>query len=141
MVECRHLHFWIANSAVYHTPPCTALENATLVCLLETSSLPTSPPIQALMVLQLSRPPQGCTEVVAFAETPESAQTSQGTPMDIRSIGMVTTTGISSMSASRVVQDDTTRSIYMDTITASIRRVVLSGLDPDVSSAGPTIEI
>ena len=30
MVECRHPHFWIANSAVYHTPPCTTLENATL---------------------------------------------------------------------------------------------------------------
>ena len=29
MVECRHQHFWIANSAVYHTPPCTALEKAT----------------------------------------------------------------------------------------------------------------
>ena len=28
-VECRHPHFWIANSAVYCTPPCTALENAT----------------------------------------------------------------------------------------------------------------
>ena len=71
---------------------------------------------------------------------PESAQTSQGTPMDIRSIGMVTTTGISSVSASRVIQDDTIRSIYMDTITASIGRVVLSGPDPDMSSAGPTIE-
>ena len=29
MVECGHLHSWIANSAVYHTPPRTALENAT----------------------------------------------------------------------------------------------------------------
>ena len=60
--------------------------------------------------------------------------------MDIRSIRMVATTGIYSMSASRVIQDNTTRSMYMDTITTSIRRVVLSGLDPDMSSAGPTIE-
>ena len=96
--------------------------------------------MQALMVLQLSRLPQGCGEVVACAEIPGSAQTSQGTPMDVRSIGMVATIGISSVSASRVVQDDTTRLIYMDTITASIGRVVLSRLDPDVSSAGPTIE-
>ena len=29
MVECRHPHFWIANCAVYCTPPHTALENAT----------------------------------------------------------------------------------------------------------------
>ena len=96
--------------------------------------------MKALMVLQLSRLPQGCTEVVASTETPESAQTSQGPSMDVRSIRMVATTGISSVSASRVIQDDTTGLIYMDTITASIRRVVLSGPNPDISSAGPTIE-
>ena len=71
---------------------------------------------------------------------PEPTQTSQGTSMDVRSVRMVATTGISSVSASRVVQDDTTRSIYMDTITTSIRRVVLSGPDLDVSSSGLTIE-
>ena len=60
--------------------------------------------------------------------------------MDIRSIRMVATTGISSISASRVIQDDTTGLIYMDTITTSIGWVVCSGLDPDVSSMGPTIE-
>ena len=96
--------------------------------------------MKALMVLQLSRLSQGCAEVVACVEMPESAQTSQGPSMDVRSIRMVATTGISSMSASRVIQDDTTGSIYMDTITASIRRVVLSRRDPDISSAGPTIE-
>ena len=46
----------------------------------------------------------------------------------------------SSQSSSRVIQDDTTGLIYMDTITASIRRIVLSGLDPGISSVGPTIE-
>ena len=29
MVECGQPHFWIANNAVYCTPPCIALENAT----------------------------------------------------------------------------------------------------------------
>ena len=29
VVECGHPHIWIANSAVYRTPPRTALENAT----------------------------------------------------------------------------------------------------------------
>ena len=71
---------------------------------------------------------------------PEPTQTSQGMSMDVRSIRMVATTGISSVSASRVIQDDTTGLIYMDTITTSIRQVVLSGPDPDVFSAGPTIE-
>ena len=110
------------------------------VCLLETPTLPTSPPTKALMVLWPSRPPHGCAEVVACVDMPDPTQTSQGTSMDIRSIRMVATTGISSISASRVVQDDTTRSIYMDTITTSIGRVVLSRPDPGVSSTGPTIE-
>ena len=29
VVECGHPHIWIANSAVYRTPPRTAFENAT----------------------------------------------------------------------------------------------------------------
>ena len=110
------------------------------VCLPKTPSPPTSPSTKALMVLWLSRLPQGYTEVVAHMETLEPAQTSQDTFIDIMSIRMVATTGISSMSASRVIQDDTTGSIYMDTITTSIGRVVLSRPDPDISSAGPTIE-
>ena len=77
---------------------------------------------------------------MACMEMLEPTQTSQGMSMDVRSIRMVATTGISSVSASRVVQDDTTGLIYMDTITTSIGRVVLSGPDPDVSSTGPTIE-
>ena len=60
--------------------------------------------------------------------------------MDIASIRMVTTSGITSVSSSRVIQDDTTGLIYMDTITASIGRIVLSGLGLGISSMGPTIE-
>ena len=37
------------------------------VCLPKTPSPPTSPPTKALMVLQPSRLPQGCAEVVAHA--------------------------------------------------------------------------
>ena len=110
------------------------------VHLLKTPSLPTSPPMKALMVLQSSRLCQGCAEVVACMEMQETTQTSRDMSMDVRSIKMVATTGISSVRASRVIQDDTTGSIYMDIITTSIRRVVLSGPDPDISSAGPTIE-
>ena len=122
-----HLFFWV----VPVRPP---------VHLLKTPSPPASPPTKALMVAQPSRLPQGCAEVVACMEMPEPAQTSQGTSMDVRSIRMVATTGISSISISRVIQDDTTGSIYMDTITTSIGRVVLSRLDPDISSSGLTIE-
>ena len=70
----------------------------------------------------------------------EPTQTRWDMSMDIMSIRMLTTSGISSVSASRVIQDDTTGSIFMDTLTTSIGRVVLSGLDQGISSAGPTIE-
>ena len=110
------------------------------VHLPKTPSPPTSPPMKALAVLWLSSLPQDNAGVIACLETPEPAQTSQDMSMDVMSIRMVTTAGISSMSSSRVVQDDTTGLIYMDTITTSIGRVVLSGPDPGKSSSGPTIE-
>ena len=44
---------------------------------------------------------------------------------------------VSSMSTSRVVWDDSTGSIYLDTITTSIGRMVLGSTE---SSEGPTIE-
>ena len=47
---------------------------------------------------------------------------------------------ISSMSASRIVWDNSTRSIYLDTIATSIGRMVLGGLDTDALSTDPTIE-
>ena len=109
-------------------------------CLPKTPSQPTSPPMKTLAVLQPSSPPQDNTGVVACLDMPEPTQTSWDMSMDVMSIMMVTTAGISSVSLSRVIQDDTTRFIYMDTITTSIGRVVLSGPDPGKSSAGPTIE-
>ena len=70
----------------------------------------------------------------------EPTQVSQEISMDIMSIGLIVVPGISSMSSSRVVQDDTTRSVYLDTITTSIGRVVFSGPGLDAPSVGPTIE-
>ena len=55
-------------------------------------------------------------------------------------VGLVSVPGISSVSSSTIVQDDTTGSVNLDTVTTSIGRVVLSGPDPDASSVGPTIE-
>ena len=71
---------------------------------------------------------------------PEPVPVSQETSVDVMSIGLMAAPGISSVSSSRIVQDDTTRSVYLDTITTSIGRVVLSGLDPDAPSVGPTID-
>ena len=47
---------------------------------------------------------------------------------------------ISSISASRIVQDNSTGGVYLDTIATSIRRMVLSRLDTDASSECPIIE-
>ena len=44
---------------------------------------------------------------------------------------------VSSMSTSRVVQDDSTGSVYLDTIMTSIGRTVLGSME---SGEGPTIE-
>ena len=44
---------------------------------------------------------------------------------------------ISSISASRIVWDNSTGSVYLNTIAASIGRIVLGGLEP---SEGPAIE-
>ena len=60
--------------------------------------------------------------------------------MDVMTIGMIAAPGISSVSSSRVIQDDTTGLVYLDTVTTSIGWVVLSGPHPDASSAGPIIE-
>ena len=57
--------------------------------------------------------------------------------MGTMSIGLVTTPGISSVSSSRMVKDDTTGLVYMDTVTTSIGRVVLGRSGPN---EGPVIE-
>ena len=98
------------------------------------------PPARALMPVQLSTLPRGFAGVLACLMVQEPAQVSQEISMDIMCIGLIAAPGISSVSLSRVVQDDTIRLVYLDTITTSIGRVVLSGPDPDAPSAGPTIE-
>ena len=62
------------------------------------------------------------------------------TPMGTMPIGLVTTPGISSMSASCIVKDEATGVMYLDTVTTSVGRVALSGPDPEACSTGPTRE-
>ena len=71
---------------------------------------------------------------------PELMEVDQEEPMGTLSIGLVMTPGISSMRSSHVVNDDTTGLTYVDTVTTSVRRIILSGLDLNTSSTGPTIE-
>ena len=61
----------------------------------------------------------------------------QDMPVGTMSIGMVSNPGLSSIISSRVVKDDTTGLVYLDTVTMSIGRMVLGSTE---SSEGPTIE-
>ena len=48
--------------------------------------------------------------------------------------------GLVTVRNGRIVWDNSTRSIYLHTITASIRRMVLSGPDADALATGSAIE-
>ena len=77
---------------------------------------------------------------MACLKTPELKEVDQEAPMGTLSIGLVTTPGISSMSSSHVVKDDATGLTYVDTVTTSVGRIILSGPNPNAPSTGPTIE-
>ena len=70
----------------------------------------------------------------------ELMELDQEVPMGTLSMGLVMALGISSVSSSCVVKDDATGLTYVDTVTTSIGRIILSGPDPNASSTGPTIE-
>ena len=67
---------------------------------------------------------------------PELVQLDWGASTDVAAVGGMIP-WISSMSASRIVWDDSTGSVYLNTIAASIGRMVLGSTE---SSEGPTIE-
>ena len=70
----------------------------------------------------------------------ELMEIDQEAPVGMLSIGLVMTPGISSISSSCIVKDDATGLTYVDTVTTSVGQIILSGLDPNDSSTGPTIE-
>ena len=108
------------------------------LCLLKAPLLPASPPpVRALALRWLPTLPQGFTRVMACLKTPEVMEVGQEMPKGSMSIGLVSTPGISSVSSSRVVKDDMTGLVYMDTMTISVGRVVLGRSD---SNEGPVIE-
>ena len=112
-----------------------------LIHLPRASSLPAFPsPAGTLAPRQLPTPPQGFVGVVACLTTPEPVTVNRGTSIEAVSMGLASAPGMSSMSASRIVQDNATGSVYLDTITTSIGRVVLSRPGLDASSLGPTIK-
>ena len=99
-----------------------------------------SPPARALALVKPPTPPQGFVGVTACLKMPEFMEVDQEVLMGTLSIGLVMTLGISSMSSSHVVKDHATGLTYIDTVTTSVGRIILSGLDLNASSTGPTIE-
>ena len=100
------------------------------------STVLTFPPTRALAVVQPSTLPQGFINTMTCTRMPEPTQLGRRTPTEVSAVeGM--TLRISSISTSRIVWDNSTRSVYLDTIAASIGRIVLGSLEP---SEGPAIE-
>ena len=99
---------------------------------------PRSPlPARTLALVRLPTPPCGFARVVTCLKILELMEVDQRMPMVPISIGMVSNPGLSSISSSRVVKDDTMGLVYLDTIMTSIGRMVLGSTE---SSEGPTIE-
>ena len=99
-----------------------------------------SPPARALTLVRPSTPPCSFAGVTACLKMLELVEVDQELPFDTLSMGLVMTPWISSVSSSCVVKDVTTGLTYVDTVTTSIGRIILSGPDPNTTSTGPTIE-
>ena len=105
------------------------------------SKVPSSPksslPARALALVRPPTPPHGFARVAACLKTLELVEVDQEMPVGTMSIGMVLSPGLSSVSSSCVVKDDTTGLVYLDTVMTSIGWIVLGSSEP---SEGPIIE-
>ena len=90
-------------------------------CLLRTPPVPMSSPLsKALALVRPPTPPRGFTDVTSCLKVPEFVEIDSDTPVGPMSIGLVATPGISSVSSTRVMKDNTTGLVYMDTVTTSV---------------------
>ena len=78
--------------------------------------------------------------MVACLNTPESPQPDQNHLTDMTVIGAMAPK-VSHMHASQVVQDDSTGSVYLNTITASMERMTIGGPDVDDPATGSTTKV
>ena len=106
-------------------------------CLLRTLPAPMySPPSKALALVT---PPRGFTDVTSCLKAPKFVEIDSDMPASPMLIGLVATPGISSISSTRVMKDDTMGLVYMDMVTTSVGQVILSG-DSVNSHGGLVIE-
>ena len=110
------------------------------ICMPRAPMRPVSSPAETVALMWSPALPQGLMAVVAHLNTPEPPQPDPNHLMDMMVIGAMAPK-VSHMHASRVVQDDSTGSIYLDTITASIERMMIGGPNVDVPAKGSTTEM
>ena len=97
------------------------------------------PPSKALALVRPPTPPRGFTDIISCLKVPEFVEIDRDMPVSPMLIGLVATPGISSVSLTRVMKDDMTGLVYMDTVTTSVGQVILGG--DSVNSPGrPVIE-
>ena len=90
-----------------------------------------SPSAKVVALVKPSTLPCSFEGVMACLKMPE---------VSVGALFMVLTPGMSSVSSSRVIKDDITGETYVDTVTTSFGRIVLSDPNPNASSMGPVIE-
>ena len=103
------------------------------------ASFPPRSPLLArpLALVRPSTPPCGFTGVAACLRTLELVEVDQNMPVSVMAMGMVSNPSMSSISSSQVVKDDKTGLVYLETIAASIGRMVIGSTE---TIEGPTIE-
>ena len=107
------------------------------ICLPRAPTVPTFPSARA--ATQPPMPPRGLMAIASHLNTSEPPELELEPSADVAVIG-ANTPRVSQVNASRVVRDESTGSVYLDTITASIGRVVISGPNADVPATSSIIE-
>ena len=87
---------------------------------------PKSPlPARALALVRPPTPPHGFAGVTACLKTTKLVEVDWEMPVGTMSIGMVLSPGLSSISSSWVMKDDTMGLVYLDTVMTSVGRIIL----------------
>ena len=107
------------------------------ICLLRAPTVPTFPSARA--ATQPPMLPQGLMAIASRLNMSEPPELELEPSADVVVIG-ANTPRVSQMNASQVVRDESTGSVYLDTITTSIGRVVISGPNADVPTTSSIIE-
>ena len=110
-------------------------------CNQHTDIVPPEPPFPPweLEVAHQWAPTPGFLEVTTClrGQLPREVPKTPPVPLEM---GMMTAPGVTTMSASHVIQDEATRATYLDTVTTSVGRVTLSGPEGEIPMLGPKIE-